>query len=162
MNSPFLNPCENFLKKSKISRQNNFFIHFFVLNKKWRKQLFCFWVCVFNAFFFFTGLVQILGTFSGVKSINCAAPNADWTVISNCAELTLIPAQLFPVGFSCAELTLIPAQWFPVGFSCGWKVVQFSTRKTGLEMTVQELKLILHTKNRLEITVQELKLILNS
>ena len=35
--------------------------------------------------------------------MNCAAPNADWTVISNCAELTLIPTQLFPVGFSYAE-----------------------------------------------------------
>ena len=72
-------------------------------------------------------------TSSGVKSINCAAPNADWTVISNCAELTLIPAQLFPVGFSCAELTLIPAQSFPVGFSCAEScttVQLFSTRKT--------------------------------
>ena len=59
---------------------------------------------------------------AGVKSINCAAPNADWTVISNCAELTLIPAQSFPVGFSCAELTLIPAQSFPVGFSCAEKL----------------------------------------
>ena len=44
--------------------------------------------------------------FPWVKSINCAAPNADWTVISNCAELTLIRAQLFPVGFSCAEKLL--------------------------------------------------------
>ena len=106
-----------------------------------------------------------------VKSIDCAAPNADWTVISNCAELLLIPAQLFPVGFSCAELTLIPAQSFPVGFSCAEKLYNCTTfqhTKNRLEMTVQELKLILHTKKttgnncagiksnsaQLEITVQ--------
>ena len=85
--------------------------------------------------------------------------------ISNCAELTLIPAQLFPVGFSCPKLTLIPAQSFPVGFSCAEKLYNYTTfqhTKNRLEMTVQELKLILHTKNRLEITVQELKLILHS
>ena len=46
---------------------------------------------------------------TGVKSINCAAANADWTVISNCAELILIPAQLFLVVFSYADITLISA-----------------------------------------------------
>ena len=102
----------------------------------------------YKKIFFFISKKQFLLSSTGVKSINCVAANADWTVISNCAELTLIPAQLFPVGFSSAELTLIPAQSFPVGFSCAEKLYNCTTFQ--------------HTKNRLEMTVQELKLILHS
>ena len=42
--------------------------------------------------------------------MNCAAPTADWTVISNCAELTLIPAWLFLVSFWCPGIKVNSAQ----------------------------------------------------
>ena len=54
-------------------------------------------------FYHITRFVKMSWLFWGEKSMNCTAPNADWTVISNCTELTLIPAQLFSFGFSCAE-----------------------------------------------------------
>ena len=82
--------------------------------------------------------------------MNCAAPNADWTVISNCAELTLIPAQSFPVGFSCAEKLYNSAHEKPTGNDCAEIKVNFAYEKP----TGNNCAGIKVNSEKLEITVQ--------
>ena len=77
---------------------------------------------------------------AGVKPVNCAAPSLFSTVISKCAELTLILSQFFSVGFSCAEKYYFSAHEKPTGNNCAriTVVVNFITPSNSNRFTPSE------------------------